>query len=77
MPGIGAGTKDFDKHPNILRVVLGEVSAPSPAQDPQPIEQLAGISPAAGVTNTADWTTRELWVLEANIDDMTGEAAGK
>ena len=24
---------------------------------------------------TGDWTTRKLWVLEANIDDMTGEAA--
>lgn len=65
MSGIGAGTKDFDKHPNILRVILGDVFAPQPAQEPQPI----------GV-ETGDWTTRQLWILEANIDDMTGEAAG-
>ncbi|CAM9752036.1 unnamed protein product [Scytosiphon promiscuus] len=74
--GIGAGTKDFDKHPNILRVILGEVSAPLPAEEPQPIEELAAMSIGGEAIKTGDWNTRELWVLEANIDDMTGEAAG-
>lgn len=75
MSGIGAGTKDFDKHPNILRVILGEVSAPPPAEEPQPIQQVA-LVPSDGVVETGDWIARQLWILEANIDDMTGEAAG-
>lgn len=73
--GIGAGTKDFDKHPNILRVILGEVPAPPPAQEPQPIQPVASV-PSDGAGETGDWIARQLWVLEANIDDMTGEAAG-
>lgn len=71
--GIGAGTKDFDKHPNILRVILGEVPAPPLAQEPQPIHASV---PSDGAGETGDWIARQLWVLEANIDDMTGEAAG-
>lgn len=73
MSGIGAGTKNFDKHPNVLRVILGDVCSPPEAVEPLPLEEV--VAPADGA-GWAAWTTRRLWILEANIDDMTGEAAG-
>lgn len=74
--GIGAGTKDFEKHPNILRVIVGDVSAPAKTQEPLELEELFVRAPAVAGAEGGDWSTRRLWVLEANIDDMTGEAAG-
>ncbi len=54
---------------------MGEVPASPVAEEPQPLEEIAPVSSSVGVVGTGDWTTRKLWVLEANIDDMTGEAA--
>ena len=51
------------------------MSATPPAEEPQPIQEVQA-SPSARVKEMGDWTTRQLLVLEANIDDMTGEAAG-
>lgn len=56
-------------------MILGEVPPPPPSEEPQPVEQKRA-SPADGTRETGSWTTHELSVLEANIDDMTGEAAG-
>lgn len=72
-PGIGAGTKEFDKHPNILRVIVGDVLESPKALAPAPVEDIA-----AGTAGTEEkaWTTRQLWMLETNIDDMSGEVAG-
>ncbi len=50
--GYGAGTRDYDKFPNVLRVVLGEL-----------IED-------------ADHTPTTVTVIEANIDDLSGEVLG-
>lgn len=71
--GIGAGTKNFAKHPNILRVIVGDLVSQSFEAIQPAVEQ---VTSAVTGTDTAAWTTRRLWILEANIDDMTGEVAG-
>jgi pyridinium-3,5-bisthiocarboxylic acid mononucleotide nickel chelatase len=48
--GYGAGTKDFDTHPNLLRILLGQ--------------------PTAGTA------METVWVLETNLDDISGEVIG-
>ncbi len=51
--GFGAGTRELPDRPNLLRVVLGTLPAPSPEV-------------GSGSTHV---------VLEANVDDLTGELA--
>ncbi|MFP3041095.1 nickel pincer cofactor biosynthesis protein LarC [Treponema primitia] len=58
--GYGIGTRKMDK-PNLLRVSLREESA--------------DLGTAVSGT-VAPWKTEELVLMEANIDDMTGEALG-
>ena len=58
--GYGLGTRDFDS-PNILRMMVGETAADTYAGEPNHAD-----------SDEAD----EIIVLEANLDDMTGEAAG-
>lgn len=48
--GYGAGTRDNPEMPNLLRVLVGEISLESQRD--------------------------EMWVVETNIDDMTGELCG-
>jgi uncharacterized protein (TIGR00299 family) protein len=60
--GVGIGTRKTEK-PNLLRVSWRE----SPETAPQTLPRDSGSRP---------WKTEALVLLEANIDDMTGEALG-
>ncbi|KAG5190454.1 hypothetical protein JKP88DRAFT_266926 [Tribonema minus] len=90
--GVGAGTKEFDGHPNVLRVVLGDAPAAAPATPLPPAAALMesaahahvvrgvaeDVTPAAETAATDamgdfGWNESQLTVLEANIDDATGE----
>lgn len=62
--GLGAGTKDFQTA-NILRAMLIKPAAQTAAQR-QP----------GGVSRESEPENRELWILETNLDDCTGEAMG-
>jgi uncharacterized protein (TIGR00299 family) protein len=52
----GAGDRDLENQPNVLRLLIGEIESTAKSPD--------------------DQTHDEVWVLETNIDDMTGEAIG-
>ena len=52
----GAGDRDLENQPNVLRLLIGEIEGNAEPSD--------------------DQTHDEVWVLETNIDDMTGEAIG-
>ncbi|MDT0213872.1 nickel pincer cofactor biosynthesis protein LarC [Rothia sp. ARF10] len=57
--GTGAGTKDVEGRANITRVVLG-----TPVGDAHPSDAPAVAAPLVAPT------AKELWVLEANVDDL-------
>jgi uncharacterized protein (DUF111 family) len=59
--GYGAGSRDFPKHPNVLRIVIGDVVAQRHAGEGD------GATPASPDTIT---------VLEANLDDMNPQIFG-
>ena len=56
--GIGAGTKEFEKHPNILRAMIGELPESS-----LPVSRSA----------PRLWQEKELTLVQTNIDDQSAE----
>ncbi|EED96330.1 hypothetical protein THAPSDRAFT_260852, partial [Thalassiosira pseudonana CCMP1335] len=58
--GLGAGTKDFERHPNVLRLILGDDIQNSK-------------SSTINERNHKLWDIHKLTHLEANIDDATPE----
>jgi uncharacterized protein (TIGR00299 family) protein len=48
--GYGAGTRDLEQQPNLLRLILGETAG--------------------------DFAADQVWVLETNLDDLSGEVIG-
>ncbi len=61
--GYGAGTVTWPDRPNVLRLTLAE---PAPAE-----------RPAAPATPPGDGEDQALWVLEANLDDASGQLAAR
>lgn len=55
--GYGAGTKDFEGFPNVLRIIIGSVQHQQGKESPKSHETFGGIS-------------EEIAVIETNIDDM-------
>lgn len=64
--GVGAGTKDFDKFPNVLRIILGDKILPGGRSG----EQLSQLSLKAKISK---WDTDTATHITANLDDMSPE----
>jgi len=58
--GYGAGGRDIEQMPNVLRLAVGSLSSGARGQE------------SAGSATEADY----VWVVEASLDDMTGEEVG-
>jgi len=63
--GYGAGAREGKHVPNLLRVILGRVVGPSSSRR-------AGTTPGQADDAEAD----TVWLLEANVDDASGETLG-
>jgi uncharacterized protein (TIGR00299 family) protein len=66
--GYGAGTRDFVDTPNVLRVVIGEWLADSPAA--------TGAAPAESAIAASAAPPTRVSVIEAEIDDMSPQIFG-
>jgi uncharacterized protein (TIGR00299 family) protein len=73
--GYGAGTRDLDGQPNVLRIVIGEpVSARNAGEGAQPVlsDRLQG----GNRTDPTQLAEDTIAVLEANLDDLSPQVFG-
>ena len=69
--GYGVGTRDNDTRPNVVRAALGVVAGGS-----VPCAVSSAHSATGAATETHDWETDTIAVLETNLDDVSGELLG-
>ncbi len=88
--GIGFGTRDLGKIPNIMRIVIGEIvvqddekPVPPPKEDTKkavPKEEKAIADSKSRAEERIDvldeWNADEVIVIETNVDDVDGEILG-
>jgi uncharacterized protein (TIGR00299 family) protein len=88
--GIGFGSRDLGKIPNIMRIVVGEVLIPEKEKSAAPPKEdskktaakeeipVAESKPKAGerIEVFDEWNADEVIVIETNVDDVDGEILG-
>ena len=72
--GVGAGSRDLEQQPNILRMILGDL----PVKENDAVHSVDHQYDHLVAHDPQRYpiTTQTVWVVETNIDDMTGELAG-
>lgn len=74
--GYGAGTRDLDMQPNLLRICIGEKTTPK--NDKKGVEHLV-VSSNESISANKDSTLRTydcIQIIETNVDDMSPEITG-
>lgn len=61
--GYGAGTREYQKFPNALRVLVGE-------------DQSTGASKSVGAVGSGGSADERLWMIETNMDDISPQILG-
>ena len=72
--GVGAGSRDLEEQPNILRILLGELPAKDFGHGRSVDHQFEDLT--ASDKQQYPMTTETVWIVETNIDDMCGELVG-
>jgi uncharacterized protein (TIGR00299 family) protein len=72
--GVGAGSRDLEQQPNILRILLGELSATDHEAGRFVEHQYTDL--IASDKLQYPMTTETAWIVETSIDDMPGELVG-
>jgi len=88
--GVGFGTRDLGKVPNMMKIIVGEVVVPEdvkpekPKTEPKKTEPKPEAKPATDTklktkelpSVLSEWNADEVVVIETNVDDVDGETLG-
>uniref|UniRef100_K3WI47 Nickel insertion protein n=1 Tax=Globisporangium ultimum (strain ATCC 200006 / CBS 805.95 / DAOM BR144) TaxID=431595 RepID=K3WI47_GLOUD len=74
--GVGAGTKDFPHHANIVRVAIGKSVERSAVSKPFVPSGTSVVASAQGDQQQLPYDEEEVVVLEMNLDDLNPQAIG-
>ena len=72
--GVGAGSRDLEQQANILRILVGDLSV----KDSDTLRSVEHQYDYLVTSKLPQYptTTETVWIVETNIDDMTGELIG-
>jgi len=73
--GVGAGSRDLEQQANIVRIFVGDLPVIS-SRDVRSVDHQYNDLLGTDQQRQYPITTETVWIIETNIDDMTGELTG-